>query len=127
MKSLLRFAIPLFALAACATSKESGPPTQTPPAPAAQREAEKPSAAPAPAAPASGATTASEAAERVHEEWVKTHGGHPGGAGGDPCVCSHCTRERKAIQRFVSRKAFNTVHTNQRLRQSRTRVPTSNQ
>ena len=83
MKSLLRFAIPLFALAACATSKESGPPTQTPPAPAAQREAEKPSAAPAPAAPASGATTASEAAERVHEEWVKTHGGHPGGAGGD--------------------------------------------
>ena|SRR5437868_490314 len=86
MKALLRSAIPLFALAACATSKESAPPAQTPPAPSAQREAEKPSAAPpAPAAasPASGPTTAAEAADRVHEEWVKTHGGRPGGAGGD--------------------------------------------
>ena len=84
MNLLLRLAIPIFALAACATSKERAPPSQNPaPAPAAQREAEKPAAAPAKAAPSSGATTASEAAEQVHEEWVKTHGGRPGGAGGD--------------------------------------------
>jgi len=85
MKPLLRLAIPVFALAACATSKESAPPSQNPAtAPAAQREAEKPAAAPAKAAPSSsGATTASEAAEQVHEEWVKTHGGRAGGAGGD--------------------------------------------
>jgi hypothetical protein len=84
MKSLLCSAIPLFALAACATSKESAPSAQPPPVPAAQRQAEKPAAAPpVPAAPSSGATTASEAAERVHEEWVRTHGGRAGGAGGD--------------------------------------------
>jgi hypothetical protein len=84
MKSLLPFAIPLFALAACATSKESAPAAPAPPpAPAAQREAEKPSAAPPAPAESPGPTTASEAAERVHEEWVKTHGGRPGGAGGD--------------------------------------------
>jgi hypothetical protein len=76
MKSSLCFAIPFFALAACATSKEGAPPAQTPPVPTAQREAEKPSAAPP--APAAGPTTASEAAERVHEEWVRTHGGSGG-------------------------------------------------
>jgi len=83
MKSLFRSAILLSALAACATSKESAPPPQTTPAPATQREAEKPSAAPAAPSPGPGATTAAEAAERVHEEWVKTHGGRSGGAGGD--------------------------------------------
>jgi len=84
MKSLLRVAIPIFALAACATSKESAPPSQAPPpAPAAQREAQKPPAEPEKAAPPSGPTTAAEAAEQVHEEWVKTHGGRSGGAGGD--------------------------------------------
>src|SRR5437762_6647898 len=82
MKSSLCVAIPLFAFAACATSKQSAPPA--PAAPTSQREAEKPSAAPpAPPAPASGPTTASEAAERVHEEWMRTHGRRAGGAGGD--------------------------------------------
>jgi len=84
MKSLLRLAIPVFALAACATSKEGAPPSQAEaPAPPAQREADRPPAAPEKAAPSSGATTASEAAEQVHEEWVKQHGGRAGGAGGD--------------------------------------------
>ena len=41
------------------------------------------------------------------------------------CVSSHRTRIRKASQRFVSLKACNTDKTNQRLRQSRTRVPNS--
>src|SRR2546423_15091244 len=85
MKPLLRSAIPLFALVACATSKEVAPPAQTPAAaPAAQREAEKPSAAPpAKASVPSGPTTASEAADQVHEEWLKTHGGRRPGSGGD--------------------------------------------
>jgi len=83
MSSLFRLAIPVFALAACATSKQSAPPSQAPAqAPAAQHEGQ-PSAAPAKAEPPSGPTTASEAAEQVHEEWVKKHGGRPGGAGGD--------------------------------------------
>jgi hypothetical protein len=83
MKSLLCSAIPLLALASCATSKESAPPAP-PPAPTVQSAAEKPFAPPpAPAAPPSGATTASEAAERVHEEWVRSHGSRSGGAGGD--------------------------------------------
>ncbi len=42
-------------------------------------------------------------------------------------VRSHSTRERKTSQRFVSRNAFKTEDTNQRLRQSRTSVPISNQ
>jgi hypothetical protein len=84
MRSLLCSAIALSALAACATSKESAPPAPPPPTPTAQRAAEKPSAtSPPPATPPSGATTASEAAERLHEEWVRTHGGRSGGAGGD--------------------------------------------
>jgi hypothetical protein len=84
MKSLLCSAIPLFALAACATSKESAPSVPPSPAPTAQRAAEKPAATPpAPAMPSSGAATASEAAERLHEEWIRTHGARSGGAGGD--------------------------------------------
>jgi hypothetical protein len=84
MKSLLCSAIPLFALAACATSKESAPPAPPPPAPTVQRAAEKPSATPpAPATPSSGPTTASEAADRLHEEWARTHGGRSVGGGGD--------------------------------------------
>jgi hypothetical protein len=44
-----------------------------------------------------------------------------------PCVSSHRTRVRKASQRFVSLKVFNTVETNQRFRVSRAKVPNSNQ
>src|SRR5262249_43291976 len=44
-----------------------------------------------------------------------------------PSVSSHRTRVRKASQRFVSRKAFKTEETNQRFKQSRARVPSSNQ
>ena len=42
-------------------------------------------------------------------------------------VSSHRTRVRKASQRFVSLNAFNTEETNQRFRQSRAKVPSSNQ
>ena len=83
MKWLLCSAIPLFALAACATSKDSGPAAPPPAGPTAQRAAEKPSAAPANAAPSAGPTTASDAAERLHEEWMRTRGGRSEGAGGD--------------------------------------------
>jgi hypothetical protein len=44
-----------------------------------------------------------------------------------PCVSSHRTRVRKASQRFVSLKAFSTDETNQRFRQRRAKVPSSNQ
>jgi hypothetical protein len=44
-----------------------------------------------------------------------------------PCVSSHRTRVRKASQRFVSLKVFNTVETNQRFRDSKAKVPNSNQ
>jgi hypothetical protein len=44
-----------------------------------------------------------------------------------PCVSSHRTRVRKASQRFVSLKAFSTEETNQRFRQSRAKLPSSNQ
>ena len=44
-----------------------------------------------------------------------------------PFVSSHRTRVRKASQRFVSLKAFNTEETNQRFRQSSAKVPSSNQ
>jgi hypothetical protein len=96
MNALRLLAIPILALAACATSKESAPPApaastepvQVPasaPKGPAQNEAKRP-----PAATASGPTTASEAAERVHEEWVRTHGGSggdepPAGADDGPC------------------------------------------
>jgi|SRR5438067_279262 len=80
MKALVCVAIPLFAAAACATSKESAPPQASGSGTSQQGEA-KPSAAQAPGG--SGPTTASEAAERVHEEWLRTHGGRPGGSGGD--------------------------------------------
>src|SRR4051794_6659194 len=84
MKSLLCSAIPLFALTACATSNQSAPPAPPPSDPTAQRAAEKPSQPPpAPPTPSSGPTTASEAAERLHEEWMRTHGSRSGGAGGD--------------------------------------------
>jgi hypothetical protein len=44
-----------------------------------------------------------------------------------PFVSSHRTRVRKASQRFVSLKAFNTEETNQRFRQRSAKVPSSNQ
>ena len=44
-----------------------------------------------------------------------------------PCISSHRTRVRKASQRFVSRNAFSTEETNQRFRQSKAKVPSSNQ
>jgi hypothetical protein len=44
-----------------------------------------------------------------------------------PCVSFHRTRVRKASQRFVSLKAFNTEETNQRFRQRSAKVPSSNQ
>jgi hypothetical protein len=44
-----------------------------------------------------------------------------------PWISSHRTRVRKASQRFVSLKTFNTEATNQRFRQSRAKVLSSNQ
>jgi type IV secretory pathway VirB10-like protein len=93
MKAFLCVAVVLFATSGCATSKESSQPAQAagtssaqaqpaPKEPAqAAPEAKRP---PPPAASEAGATTAAEAAEQVHQEWVRTHGARSGGgSGGD--------------------------------------------
>ncbi|MFL5363351.1 MAG: hypothetical protein ACJ78U_20480 [Myxococcales bacterium] len=59
--------------------------TQAQPAPKeAAQAAPEAKPAPPPASGGAGATTAAEAAERVHQEWVRTHGARSrGGSGGD--------------------------------------------
>jgi hypothetical protein len=93
MKACLCVAAGLFAISACATPRETSQPAQAagtssaqaqpaPKEPAQATPEAKPP--PSPAASEGGPTTAAEAAEHVHQEWVRSHGARSaGGSAGD--------------------------------------------
>jgi len=134
MKAFLCVAVALFAISGCATSKETSQPAQAQPAPKEPAQAvpqAKPSAPPAPSE--AGPTTAAEAADQVHQEWVRTHGARSGGGSGgdshpaevDDAPCStddQCALTRVAaggccetlcVPRAVTRARADAIATNQ--------------
>jgi hypothetical protein len=75
MKAIGRAAVAALALACASSSSERqpAPRTATDPPDAGAKPAAAAAPAPAPVNP--GAMTAAEAAEKAHEEWVRTHKG----------------------------------------------------